>query len=247
MLGGPFHPGIEITWTLRRASMWKEPFRLNVMARGEQPSDDYGPILQPEVCLGPEGPLTSNGPGSLTRWMGVPWQTDSASCLSGYDASYYLPLPSFWSARIPNEVLSRFGYDRSANRKLRKVERLRHFDYRQYWLRDLAPNGNDRRADMVDNWWRLGIVAPVRGPRDAASLGLPATQWVETGRDAKFSSDDPTRRMMRRAEDRVGPALDGAGTSRSHAAQPKAPPPAGEDARKVHIAQRRRRYGRGDR
>ena len=247
VLGGPFHPGIELTWILRRASMWVEPYRLALLPRGAQPGDDYGPILRPDVCLGPDGPLHASGPGSLTRWMGVPWQTDSASCLSGYDASYYLPLPSFWAARIPNQVLSRFGYERAIDRKLAGRQRLRHFDYRSDWLRDLNPSGNARRQDMVEDWWKLGIVAPAVGPRDRDGLGVPGRMWVETGRSASFTRHDPTRRMVMHAENRVGPALDGRGTASSHKTLGKADPPAGEDAREVHIARRRRRYGRGDR
>lgn len=247
ILGGPFHPGIEITWTMRRASMWKAPYRLNLLPEGEQPSDDYGPILRPERCLGEDGPLQANGPGSLTRWMGTPWQTDSASCLSGYDASYYLPLPSFWAARIPNEVLSRFGYERSADTKLTEVQRQRHFSLRAYWLRDLAPDGNARRQDMVANWWKLGVVAPRPAPRGKANLSDSRVVWIETGRNAQYTQDDPTRRQILTAEERVGPALDGQGKADSHLDGPKHAPPEGEDARSVSIAKRRRRYTREDR
>ena len=247
ILGGPFHPGIELTWTLRRASMWQAPFRLRLLPRGQQPADDYGPILRPDSCLGPDGPLQASGPGSLTRWMGVPWQTDSASCLSGYDASYYLPLPSFWAARIPDEVLSRFGYERARDRKLTPRLRARHFDYRSYWLRDLNPTGNARRSDMVADWWKLGVVAPMTGPSDGSKVGLPGTMWVETGRSASFTRSDPTRVMIMRAENQIGPALDGRGSPRCDEPLPKAEPPAGEDAREVHIAHRRRRYDRGNR
>ena len=245
VLGGPFHPGIEVTWTLRRASMWKAPFRLNLLPAGEQPRDDYGPILRPEQCLGPDGPLHANGPGSLTRWMGTPWQTDSASCLSGYDASYYLPLPSFWAARIPNEVLSRFAFERSADTKLSEVQRQRHFALRSYWLRDLAPDGNARRQDMVANWWKLGVVAPRPAPRGKANISASRMVWVETGRDAQYTEDDPTRRQVVIAEQRIQPALDGGKTILSEGA--KHDPPEGEDTRKVHIAKRRRRYDRHDR
>ncbi|HEX8119437.1 MAG TPA: LodA/GoxA family CTQ-dependent oxidase, partial [Pyrinomonadaceae bacterium] len=42
-LGGPFHPGIELTWPLRVATMWQEAFRLNVLPEGEAPKMDYGP------------------------------------------------------------------------------------------------------------------------------------------------------------------------------------------------------------
>lgn len=247
VLGGPFHPGIEITWTMRRASMWKAPFRLNVLPTGEQPRDDYGPILTPEACLGPDGPLNASGPGSLTRWMGTPWQTDSASCLSGYDASYYLPLPSFWAVRIPNQVLSRFSWDKATDPKVKPVQRERHYSLRANWLRDLQPDGNARRQDMVANWWKLGIVVATPAPRGRAKVGQANPVWVETGRDAQYTQSDPTRKMVDRAVRQVGPALDGKGDETSDVPAPPCDPPAGEDSRRVHIANRRRTYGRGDR
>ncbi|MEM7156811.1 MAG: LodA/GoxA family CTQ-dependent oxidase [Myxococcota bacterium] len=247
ILGGPFHPGIEITWTMRRASMWKAPFRLNVLPEGQQPRDDFGPILRPDVCLGPDGPLNASGPGSLTRWMGTPWQTDSASCLSGYDASYYLPLPSFWAARIPNQVLSRFSYEKSIDPAGTPVQRQRFFSQRSDWLRDLAPSGNARRQDMVENWWKLGIVVPMPAPRGRQRIVDGTKVWIESGRNAQFTVNDPTRKMVERAQEQVGPALDGKGTEQSHVALAQREPPEGEDARTVHIANRRRVYGRSDR
>src|ERR1051325_593356 len=75
-LGGPFHPGIELTWSLRVASMWKETFRLNLLPEGAEQRMDYGPSLTPDEALGPDGVVESSGPGTLTWWMGVPWQTD---------------------------------------------------------------------------------------------------------------------------------------------------------------------------
>jgi hypothetical protein len=39
--------------------------------------------------------------------MAVPWQTDTASCRSGYDLSYDPYVPAFWPARVPNEVLTK--------------------------------------------------------------------------------------------------------------------------------------------
>ena len=49
-------------------------------------------------------------PGSISRWMAIPWQTDTASCRSGYDTSYDPYVPTFWPARVPNEVMSETAY-----------------------------------------------------------------------------------------------------------------------------------------
>ena len=117
-LGGPFHPGIELTWPLRVASMWEAPYRLNVLPEGQAPKMDYGPSLSPMEAMGPGGVVESNGPGTLTWWLGVPWQTDEASCLSGYEIGTFLSLPSFWAARVPNQVLSERSYRRVLDESL---------------------------------------------------------------------------------------------------------------------------------
>ncbi len=199
-LGGPFHPGIELTWTLRVASMWKEPFRLNVLPEGQAPEMDYGPSLTPEEALGPGGVVESSGPGTLTWWMGVPWQTDGASCLSGYEIGTYLPLPSFWAARVPNQVLSERSYTRVLDESLPVAQRLKHLFYRPEWLRYFGPDYETRINDNVAKWDKLGIVAPLEGSEDHAESGLPARLWVEMGLADEFTKSDPTWEQVRIAE-----------------------------------------------
>ncbi len=199
-LGGPFHPGIELTWPMRVPRMWQPPreagglpFRLRILPPGESPRDDFGAVLTPEVCLGPGGPLTASGPGTLTRWLGIPWQTDEASCLAGYDFSTYLPLPSFWAARVPNDVLSLQAFDQATEPALPHVQRLKNFAHRQFWLRDLQGSGYQARINnMVKEWSLLGIVAERPAPPGEPQPGLPERYWVETGRDRSFSDADPT-------------------------------------------------------
>jgi hypothetical protein len=72
ILGGPFHPGIELTWIMRQPLLWKAAYRLKLVTEGVRTRQDFGPELTPEVCLGPSGPLSETGAGALTRWMGVP-------------------------------------------------------------------------------------------------------------------------------------------------------------------------------
>jgi hypothetical protein len=204
-LGGPFHPGIELTWPMRVPSMWRPPqqaggllYRLHILPPDEPPRDDFGAVLTPEVCLGPDGPQTASGPGTLTRWLGVPWQTDEASCLNGYDASNYLPVPSFWAARVPNEVLSRHAFTQATDRRLPYAQRLKQFAYRQFWLRDLQGSSyQDRINNMVKEWSLIGIVAEVPAlAAEAEEPGFPARYWVETRRDPSFSRADPTWRQL---------------------------------------------------
>lgn len=207
-LGGPFHPGIELTWPMRRPSMWQTPkhadgllYRLNILPPGESPKDDYGAVLTPELCLGPDGPLNASGPGSLSRWLGVPWQTDEASCLNGYDASTYLPLPSFWAARVPNEVLSQHAFEQATHTELPYVQRFRQLSYRQSWLRDIEGASYQQRINnMVKEWHLLGIIVEQSAEHTAPGMepepGFPARYWVETGRSRQFSDGDPTWRQL---------------------------------------------------
>ena len=188
-LGGPFHPGIELTWTMRVKKMWNEPYRLNVLPEGESIQLDFGDILTSEIALSSDGPCSVNGPGSLTRWMGVPWQTDEASCLSGYTVSNYLPLPSFWAARVPNQVLSEDAYLRMQAGNVNIAQRLKHFDYRQDWLRDIEADHLQRLENMVEEWNHLGIITKQNEPITNNSDGyLPEVSWVEMGRN--FAEDD---------------------------------------------------------
>ena len=124
-LADAFHPGCEVTWPIRHASMWQEPYRLKVRA-GSEP--DYGASLTPARAAAIDGPLAGSFPGSLTRWMAVPWQTDTVNCRSGYQPSIDQFLDTFWPARVPNQVLSAADYATVMNTALplgRTPDRLR--------------------------------------------------------------------------------------------------------------------------
>ncbi len=208
-LGGPFHPGIELTWPLRVASMWKAPFRLNLLAEGTQPKMDYGATLTPAEALGMGGVVQTTAPGTLTWWLGVPWQTDEASCLSGYEIGTYLPLPSFWAARVPNQVLSDRSYQRLLDTDLPTTQRLKHLFHRLDWLRFFGPDRLTRLNDNIARWHQLGIVAPQRGPTDLAAEGIPERVWVETGLAEALTRADATWEQVLLAERITGaPAAD---------------------------------------
>lgn len=196
-LGGPFHPGIEITWPFRHLSMWMEPFRLKVLPESKPVSDDYGPLLTPAIALGPNGPLDGSGPGSITRWLGVPWQTDEASCLSGYDTTLYLPIPSFWAARVPNHIFSMDSYMRATKNGLNSGQRLKHFAYRVDWLRDFSPSYVGRINNMIARWHQLGVIS--KHTNTTGDPFLPDEWWVETERSGP-GGDDPTYIQVLRAE-----------------------------------------------
>ena len=176
-LGDAFHPGCEATWPMRIGSMYSGLFRLR---HREQPEPDYGDVLTPEQALAPNGPLDGCVPGSITRWLAVPWQTDTASCRSGYEPKIDPYLPTFWAARVPNHVLTRESYEIVRNLSLPLAVRRQAFNTRAAFFRDIdRPTREQTLARMVESWFRLGLVEERPGPGDNA---FPTSMRVETER-----------------------------------------------------------------
>ena len=75
-LADAFHPGCELTWPMRRVSLYDSPFRIHQRA-ADDPEPDLGPQLNRTNALGLNGPLHARPPGGLTRWMALPWQGDT--------------------------------------------------------------------------------------------------------------------------------------------------------------------------
>jgi hypothetical protein len=201
-LGGPFHPGIELTWPMRLAGVWARPYRLAVAGHDNPAKQDWGATLDPATCIGASGPFDGVAAGSLTRFLGVPWQTDGASCNSeaDYKPSYFLSMPTFWGPRVPDQVLSNENYVRAvANGGAgHSVQSLKHFASRSDWLRDVRGQSYLQRIDnMVSEWHDLGTVLPAGA---AAGSDLPSTMRVEMGRDADFTRGDPKPALVEKCE-----------------------------------------------
>lgn len=176
-LGDAFHPGCEATWPMRFGSMYSGLFRLR---HRTGPEPDYGDILTPEQALAPNGPLDGCLPGSVTRWLAVPWQTDTASCRSGYEPQIDPYLPTFWAARVPNHVFTQESYQQVLDRSLPVEVRQQAFDTRAQFFRDIdQPTTEETLASMVENWFRLGLVEERPGPGDKA---FPKIMRVESER-----------------------------------------------------------------
>ena len=177
-LGDAFHPGCEATWPMRVASMYASPFRL-LHRQGSEPN--YGEVLTPAIALSADGPLAGSVPGGVTRWMAVPWQTDTASCRSGYqygDTPVDPYLPTFWAARVPNHVMPEQRYELVLDTSRSLEERREAFFGRAQFFRNIdRPDTTDTLQQMVDNWYRLGVVTEQPGPGDPA---FPPLFKVET-------------------------------------------------------------------
>ena len=168
-LGGAYHPGIELPWSLRVASMWHEPGRLQLRSDTVD-FTDYGDPLTPTAALVAGGPLDGCSPGDLTCWQGVPWQSDAGSCRSGYEPELSVVLPTFWPARIPNHVLRQVDYETVVDTKRPLAERKAAFGARYDWERFVAgPSRTTTLANMMAGWWKLGLVEQRPGPATGSS------------------------------------------------------------------------------
>ncbi|HYA06192.1 MAG TPA: LodA/GoxA family CTQ-dependent oxidase [Xanthobacteraceae bacterium] len=186
-LADAFHPGCEMTWPVRAKTMYMAPFRfLHAPDGWIEPT--FGEVLTSDNLTIPDGPLYGQLPGSITRWMAVPWQCDTASCRSGYEPAYDPYVPSFWPARVPNQVLTKENYAIVMDRKRPLSERKAAFANRAAWI---APLGNtsytDQINNMIDHFDHLGVVISVPGPGDAA---FPARIEIE---DLHVPIDDVMR------------------------------------------------------
>jgi len=175
-LADAFHPGCEMTWPLRTQSMYMAPFRLK-----HQPSNwvepSFGAELTSDTLSLPDGPLAGQIPGGITRWMAIPWQTDTASCRSGYQKSYDPYVPTFWPARVPNEVLTEKSYRIVMDTSRSLEERMEAFAMRASWLRLLGSRSyTDQINNMIDDFGAMGVIELRDGPGHAA---FPETMQVE--------------------------------------------------------------------
>jgi len=164
-LADAFHPGCEMTWPMRQAGLYKSAFRIE-HAKPDWIEPEYGEIFTSDLIELPNGPFGAQVPGGLTRWMAVPWQTDTASCRSGYTPSYDPYLSTFWPARVPNQVLSAEHYEIVMNAGLPLQERLAAFAYRADWTRPLKkplpdgdePSYTDQINRLAEDISQMGLV-----------------------------------------------------------------------------------------
>jgi hypothetical protein len=193
-MGGPFHPGCEMTWPMRQVCMYNGPFRLRRRPAG-CPEPEFGDFLTQPAVLAFDGPLSSSGPGDITKWMAVPWQSDSASCRAGDTAATEFPsdplLPTFWPARVPNHILAEAEYKIVSNPKQSPKRRTEAFYDRQNWLRglDLSRPYVDQITRMVRDFWKLGIIERRTPPRPDARF--PAVMYVESKAPGAFQRRQP--------------------------------------------------------
>lgn len=177
-LADAFHPGCELTWPMRHATMYSAPFRIKQRPEA-QPEPDYGDTLTQAIVLKEGGPLYAQSAGDLTKWMAMPWQGDTVFCRSGYEPEYDPYLPTFWPARVPNHVLTEADYAIAMDPNQSREARLLAFRKRESWVRAMGNKGPvQQMLQMVSDFGRMGVVEARPGPSDDPDL--PAMMFVES-------------------------------------------------------------------
>lgn len=176
-LADAFHPGCEMTWPMRTAGMYMSPFRLKHAPKTPPVNSSYyGPVMNSDVFTLAKGPLLGGQvAGGITRWMAIPWQTDTASCRDGYTSTYDPYVPTFWPARVPNNILTEEQYKVSIDPQLSEETRKQAFAYRKDWLDDLPLDGEEpsytnQINSMVKYFDKLAVVQSRPGIPDDPSF-----------------------------------------------------------------------------
>lgn len=181
-LADAFHPGCEMTWPMRLATMYAAPFRVQHAPPGWI-EPEYGGAFSPDLLQLTNGPVNGQVPGGITRWMAVPWQTDSASCRCGYEPAYDPYLPTFWPARVPNHILPANQYEVIMDASRPMADRMTAFAERLSWLRPLLATTDytDQINSLIADISQMGVVEQREGPGDP---NFPQVMEVENLTDA---------------------------------------------------------------
>jgi hypothetical protein len=196
--GGAFHPGVEITWPVRHAGLYRSttetplPFRI-ALSKRKTLVQDVGFQLNPHNVFAGHptkrddgAPVGPQAPGDLTRWMGVPWQGDAFSCQSVQTAEGF-PTPVWWPALLPVDVLPEGFYAQMLRKDLSPEDRMRFYHARVAWSRGAAGTGlhveagyTDGLRRMIELWTQMGVVVRRAAPGDLP--GVPKDIYVEVQR-----------------------------------------------------------------
>ncbi|MGW1080203.1 hypothetical protein [Kitasatospora sp. NPDC002522] len=135
--------------------------------------------------------------------MAIPWQTDTASCRSGYESQalptrrYDPHVPTFWPARVPNHVLTDADF-RIVNQEDGQggsdEEREDAFARRASWLRGLHGEYRDQLAQAVAEWYHFGIVE--RRPYTVGDGRFPDVLQVESVPGFPLDGVSPDRNLV---------------------------------------------------
>lgn len=211
LYGGGFHPGVELTWPMRHAQMYAEnsvtyeqvtagnsffglrEIRIASATKEEQAEifyNDFGFEMNADdisESLSPDSPkhwLWKTTPGDLTKWMGIPWQSDAGSCQKVFLDSQY-PIPAWWAANLPVDILTEESLVAMRNKQISPDMVQYLYANREPWLMttDIGFVGYHAEGgymngliNMVYQWKDISVVAA----RNANVAGVPQQVYVGT-------------------------------------------------------------------
>lgn len=188
-----FTPGVELTWPFRHEQMYKQnslsevavtksaPFfglreiRVNAASYERQEEifyNDFGnemTAVDVKTFIDPTHEahwLWELTPSDMTKWMGIPWQSDAGSCLKVFTNSQY-PIPARWAANLPVDVLTEESMVKMRNIKITDDTRQDIYANRVPWLMttDIGFVGYHAEGgylngliNMVYKWKDIGVV-----------------------------------------------------------------------------------------
>jgi len=136
-VGGPFFPGIEVSWMIRNPTIYAEPFRFQLSKKIASGDTSVG---IPDVTV---------RPGFLTQQMALPWQADFRDCKKEpltNTATGARTFAMWWTGQRPDDVFPEATPDEQVP-----------------WARDPEFQASDddpqRYKEMVASWSKLGFVA----------------------------------------------------------------------------------------
>lgn len=193
LYGGGFHPGVELTWPMRHNLIYAvnvqvyddvtenfglfglREIRINAATPAEQQKiyyNDFGLQMGSEDIRESMDPahkkhwLWKITPGDLTKWMGIPWQSDAGSCQAVYVDKQY-PIPAWWAANLPVHVLPQESYHKLLDPNILDDTKKNIFANREDWLHTANTGFIGYHAEggymnglinMVYEWNQIGMV-----------------------------------------------------------------------------------------
>ncbi len=152
-VGGPFYPGIEVSWLVRHPELYSEPFRFKV-----QNTPETNPPSGSALTL---GALTFR-PGFFSQQMAQPWQADFYDChkepWKSPDGKVFRYM--WWTAQRPDDV-----FPAGANAQQRWV---RTFDSAATTTDPDDLENLERFHQMQQNWSKLRFILTCKQPANHA-------------------------------------------------------------------------------
>ena len=166
-LGGRFSPGIDMTFIVRQAGLWKQdwqqegPFRINAEMLDYSKATKETPFLTAGwfPLRGTKCPPYSEGvePGDTSKFMALPWHTDYNSCATHLPApnpDQELTLYWSWPAQRPVAVYVASDVQNNELPKQRFSVRGKGTGTDQ----SSEVGRYQERIDIVNNWTKIGTI-----------------------------------------------------------------------------------------